>query len=271
MQVLQSFFATNFTYSTWQEPAFWGKTNETALGRFLLRTRRGHCEYFATATVLLLRQLGFHARYAVGYAVHETGGENRYVVRQRDAHAWCLVWNNGVWHDFDTTPGSWIEEEAQLASPFERLSDFFSRLRFEIARVRWGQSHLREYLLYTSLPLLGILLVRIFRTRRKRRSDPSQGSLNCSWPGSDSELYELEMKFARRGMPRAPAEPLAEWLTRAAAAPEFAMLQASIHELLRLHYRYRFDPLGLRPDERVLLRSQVAECLTQLTAPRVTG
>jgi transglutaminase-like putative cysteine protease len=49
-------------------------TNETPLARFLLRTRSGHCEYFATATVLLLRQLGIPARYAVGYAVHEASG-----------------------------------------------------------------------------------------------------------------------------------------------------------------------------------------------------
>ena len=62
------------------------------MSRFLLRTRSGHCEYFATATVLLLRQLGIPARYAVGYAVHEATGR-KYVVRQRDAHAWCLVWN----------------------------------------------------------------------------------------------------------------------------------------------------------------------------------
>ncbi|MBT8330725.1 MAG: transglutaminase-like domain-containing protein, partial [Deltaproteobacteria bacterium] len=36
---------------------------------FLTRSRSGHCEYFATATVLLLRQAGIPARYARGYSV----------------------------------------------------------------------------------------------------------------------------------------------------------------------------------------------------------
>jgi hypothetical protein len=57
---------------------------------------------------------------------------------------------------------------------------------------------------------------------------------------------------------------LAEWLTRAAASPEFEPVQHPIHELLRLHYRYRFDPKGLVPQERALLKSQVAQCLGKL-------
>jgi len=91
LQAIQRFFEARFSYRTWQVPfGRRGITNETALGRFLLKDRSGHCEYFATATVLLLRELKIPARYAVGYAVHEHSG-NGYVVRQRDAHAWCLV------------------------------------------------------------------------------------------------------------------------------------------------------------------------------------
>ena len=111
LHTLSAFFQDKdkFSYSTWQGLEKLASTNETPLSRFLLRTRSGHCEYFATATVLLLRQLGIPARYAVGYAVHEASGR-QYVVRQRDAHAWCLVWNptSETWQDFDTTPASWV-------------------------------------------------------------------------------------------------------------------------------------------------------------------
>jgi hypothetical protein len=89
---VQNFFSGKFTYSLWQGPDKLATTNETSLTRFLLHSRSGHCEYFATATVLLLRELGIPARYAVGYAVHESS-HHGYVVRERDAHAWCLVWN----------------------------------------------------------------------------------------------------------------------------------------------------------------------------------
>ena len=69
LRTLSAFFqdTDKFRYSTWQGPGKLRSTNETPLARFLLRTRSGHCEYFATATVLLLRQLGIPARYAVGY------------------------------------------------------------------------------------------------------------------------------------------------------------------------------------------------------------
>ena len=89
---VQQFFSGKFSYSLWLGPDKVARTNETALSRFLLQSRSGHCEYFATATVLLLRELGIPARYAVGYAVHEPSGHG-YVVRERDAHAWCLVWD----------------------------------------------------------------------------------------------------------------------------------------------------------------------------------
>ncbi|HEU0039701.1 MAG TPA: transglutaminase-like domain-containing protein, partial [Verrucomicrobiae bacterium] len=88
LKTLSGFFADKFTYSTWQGRPRGRGTGETPLSRFLQQTRSGHCEYFATATVLLLRRLEIPARYAVGYFVHEASGR-KYVVRQRDAHAWC--------------------------------------------------------------------------------------------------------------------------------------------------------------------------------------
>jgi hypothetical protein len=102
LRTLSGFFedTNQFHYSTWQGLDKLKSAGETPLSRFLLRTRSGHCEYFATATTLLLRQLNIPARYAVGYAVHEGSG-GKYVVRQRDAHAWCMVWNptSATWQD----------------------------------------------------------------------------------------------------------------------------------------------------------------------------
>ncbi len=128
LRALSEFFqgSNKFHYSTWQGLDKLKSRTKTPLTRFLLHTRSGHCEYFATATVFLLRQLGIPARYAVGYAVHEGSG-GKYVVRQRDAHAWCLVWNpdTRTWQDFDTTPASWVAGRGQprfaAAVPVRRL------------------------------------------------------------------------------------------------------------------------------------------------------
>jgi hypothetical protein len=257
LQIINGFFQTQFTYSTWQEKPPPASTDETPLSRFLLHTRRGHCEYFATATVLLLRRLQIPARYAVGYVVHEPASHG-YVVRQRDAHAWCLVWDDRThtWQDFDTTPASWAGEESKRASPWQRLSDFWSWMRFEFSKLRWGQTHLRRYLLLLLAPMLGFLLYRIiFRRKRKREHHKNAAAgAPVPWPGRDSEFYLIERKLEDRGVLRRPDEPLSAWLRRAALDPAVAEVGRPLQALLRLHYRYRFDPHSLNSADREALR-----------------
>ena len=267
--VVQQFFAAKFSYSTWLGSEKVARTNETALSRFLLHSRSGHCEYFATATVLLLREVGIPARYAVGYAVHEPSGHG-YVVRERDAHAWCLVWNEPMqtWEDFDTTPASWVAEESKHASAMQRFSDFWSWVRFQIAKIRWGQTNLRRYLLWTLIPVLALLLYQIiFRRGRRQRPQPKTRKSTAAlfWPGLDSEFYLLERKLAARGVPRQPSEPLSDWLTRALADPALADLRKPLQELLRLHYCHRFDPHGLSGKEREALTQEAKICLDTLS------
>lgn len=264
---LKRFFEEKFNYSLWQPPISFRHTNETPITRFLLRSHRGHCEYFATAGTLLLREAGIPARYAVGWAVHESVG-NKYVIRQRDAHAWCLVWNQetGRWRDCDFTPGSWVQEEAERASPFEFLSDWWSYVHFQFSKFRWGQTHMREYILWALVPILLLLLYQILFNNRRRRASSARRPLAEAllWPGRDSEFYQLERKLSARGLPREPGEPLADWLRRASRDPALAGFQSELQELLRLHYRYRFDPAGLSQGERERLRQQVSLCLAEV-------
>src|SRR5579883_170468 len=114
LQTLSRFFSTQFTYSTWFEQDRSSHRSEPPLTRFLLHTRSGHCEYFATAAAVLLRKIGIPTRYAVGYAVHEGDGKN-WVVRQRDGHAWTLVWDDRhkTWREFDPTPAAWVSMDAR--------------------------------------------------------------------------------------------------------------------------------------------------------------
>jgi hypothetical protein len=261
------FFSSRFTYSLWQRPDKNAPAGETPLARFLLRTRSGHCEFFATATVLLLRELGIPARYAVGYYAHEADGDGKYVVRERDAHAWCLVWNGTTWQDFDTTPGSWVAAEAKRASALQWLKDAFSWLHFQFSKFRWGQTQLRKYILWAVLPMMAILLYQIiFRRGRKRQAKKSDGKKIQSdpWPGLDSEFYRLEARLAMRGIPRQTGEALSEWLERALLETTLADLRPLLLDLLRLHYRHRFDPEGLAGDERKLLAQKTETALKAL-------
>lgn len=250
---VQTFLARNFTYSLWQGRDKQSSAKASPLTKFLLTSRSGHCEYFATATVLLLRTLGIPARYAVGYEVHEVSGTG-YVVRERDAHAWCLVWNrqSHVWEDLDTTPGSWVAAEARNASFLDPLSDVQSWLVFQFEKLRWRESNLRQYLLWSITPVIVVLLYFILFKRggRLRAVAPRGETVSVVWPGLDSVFYRLEKALAARGLPRQPSEALADWLDRALAEPVLASLRLPLGELLFVHYRYRFDPHGLNEEEK---------------------
>ncbi len=262
------FFASKFSYSTWQGNDKRATTNATSLTRFLLASRTGHCEYFATATVLLLRQLGIPARYAVGYAVHEPSGSG-YVVRERDAHAWCLVWNRDkkAWEDFDTTPASWIAIEGGRSPFLDWLSDLRSWIGFQLEKLRYRQANLRQYILWTLTPVMAVLVYYIiFQRRAKRRASPgnAQAEAPIVWPGHDSAFYRLEKILATRGLSREPNELLSDWLERALAEPGLAELRAPLRELLNLHYRYRFDPHGLTASEKNALMENVERAMKTL-------
>ncbi len=265
---LAAFFENEFSYSTWQR-AQRLREEETPLQRFLLETRRGHCEYFATATVLMLRQLGIPARYATGFAVHEPSGDG-YVVRFSDAHAWVLAWDEArqVWTDFDTTPASWVQIERH-GNVFTRwIGDVWGRIKFEIAKFRFGQSAARKYLLWIIAPGLILLVYQIvFRRGRKRRHERKVDEIFfANWPGLDSDFYELEKQLTARGISRGAGEPLRDWLQRVLADPGFGALREPLQEVLRLHYRHRFDPLGLDAVDRENLRVQTGHCLRTLAA-----
>jgi transglutaminase-like putative cysteine protease len=76
------------------------------LAHFLFDTKRGHCEYFASAMAIMLRTQGIPARIANGFR----GGEfndisGSYIVRARDAHSWVEAYIPGFgWESFDPTP-----------------------------------------------------------------------------------------------------------------------------------------------------------------------
>jgi protein-glutamine gamma-glutamyltransferase len=114
--------------------------------------------------------------------------------------------------------------------------------------------------------VLALLLLQIVRQRRRRRGDKNAAARRAvEWPGLDSEFYEIEKLLAQRGLPRGRNEALADWLERAAADPSLADLKSPLRDLLRLHYRYRFDPKGLSGADRDELRREARSCLEKLT------
>lgn len=134
-------FNREFVY-TLQPPLL----GQHSVDEFLLVSKRGFCEHFASSFAFLLRAAGIPARVVVGYQ----GGrwnpvENYLLVSQSDAHAWTEVWIAGVgWKMIDPTAAvapNRIEQgmdEALGASDQELVASGWrsSRLLYNL-QLRW--------------------------------------------------------------------------------------------------------------------------------------
>jgi transglutaminase-like putative cysteine protease len=127
VRAIERWLAANTKYSL---DAPLSPAGEDVVDHFVFETRLGWCEQVASTLVVMLRSVGVPARVATGFV---TGDRNpltgRYVVRERDAHAWAEVYFAGVgWQGFDPTAsvplagearkeGSWLER-ARTALPW---------------------------------------------------------------------------------------------------------------------------------------------------------
>jgi transglutaminase-like putative cysteine protease len=92
---------------------------------FLLNTKQGHCEYFATALVIMLRTQGVHSRLVTGYkGAVENRNTGYYEVQRRHSHAWVEAWVDDEWQTLDAVPYARDEETR----------------RFSIERGFWGNT-----------------------------------------------------------------------------------------------------------------------------------
>lgn len=262
LHILTDFFQQSFAYSL---DLHREKRNDTPIGEFLLHTRSGHCEYFATATVLLLRAAGFPSRYATGYAVQEFSPlENRFIVRSRHAHAWALVYVDGVWQDFDTTPEVWISQEEESASFLEPLYDLWSWGMFKFSSWRWSEREggIPKHVGWLLIPLVLLLAKRLHsrnRVKRGRKREETKGREKLR-PGMDSEFYLIEKRLIELGCPRHPGETLSGWIERIEGKFPYDS-RRPLQCILSLHYRYRFDPKGITSEERSALKSSAESWL----------
>ena len=74
---------------------------------FLFDMEAGYCTYYATTMVSMLRTQDIPARLVVGYTPGERVGEDRWVARGLDSHAWVEVYFPDVgWVRLDPTPAA---------------------------------------------------------------------------------------------------------------------------------------------------------------------
>ncbi len=108
---------------------------QTGLDHFLFERRAGHCEYFSTAMVVLLRAAGIESRNVNGFLGGQWSEFGEYLaVTQNEAHSWVEAWFPGYgWVPFDPTPGGGGAGTAETAWFWP------GRILFDGLQHRWGK------------------------------------------------------------------------------------------------------------------------------------
>jgi len=205
---------------------------------FLFEQKRGYCEHFSSAFVVLMRGAGIPARVVTGY----TGGYRNpfgdyWIVRKMDAHAWAEVWlPQRGWVRVDPTAAVAPERiydtlEDRLGagsggglSRLVTLGDFSDWVRrgwndlvlgFNVERQArllrpFGVDRIdgsRLGLLFALFALITLAWMAWLLARGERERDP----LLRAW-------HRLGRRYARLGLARHAHEPPIAWAERVAAA-----------------------------------------------------
>ncbi len=126
---------------------------------FLFQQKKGYCEHFAAAMVLLLRASGVPARLVTGYAGGQFNRYGRYfIVRQKDAHTWVEAWTGQYWQEFDPTPVAIEGPPSQLALFLDYI-----KLKWDRYVVGFSRADQRSILRFMAMPMEHLLEIRIHR------------------------------------------------------------------------------------------------------------
>ena len=294
--VLARFTDQDYTYSL-QPPLL---PEENAVDAFLFESRKGFCEHFAAAFVVMMRAAGIPARVVAGYQGGEVNPVNRTViVHQFDAHAWAEVWLEGQgWVRVDPTAAvspdriEWGLERAMaeegsflIDSPLSPLRYRsvawlnMLRLRYDALTYRWqswvvGFDSDQQFQLLQNVfgelnarkfavMLIGswaLVLVPVALSLLRKRNTHELSTI---------DRYYLRFcdRLARAGISREPGEAPDRYSARAAAVMPAAA--TTLHEIAGLYNRLAYADANLSAVERSGLLQQFKRAVRQFRPRRV--
>ncbi len=220
----------------------------TPLDWFLFEHRSGHCEFFASAVVTMLRSLGIPARLATGFSLGEKNPVTGYYeVRAMDGHAWGEVYLAGRgWMMLEPTPfyplpatqppnqvaakadryldrmadtSATLDPRALRTAAIAALRDVWHQLRALQAEAAWALQalgwKLPALILAAAAAALCAWLLRLsWLDRIDNRRVLALLDRAANAPGADGALHAaaaLERSFGARDAARPPGDTLREF------------------------------------------------------------
>jgi len=204
-----------------------------ALASFLDSPGEGaHCAYFASATVMLLRHLGYPARLVSGFYAHEPAGDG-ITVRGRDAHAWAEVHVPGQgWVLVEATPAAGLPAGDQsnvgwLTQLWEKITDTALNIRKELENGN---------ITFIAVPsiFVGLILAWSYYTKRRKRHTASKTD-----PFFTDFIREYNRICTKIGIPKVGNETLMHHFS--VNADRFdAITRSEVHSCVANYERCRY-------------------------------
>lgn len=239
-----SYLLENYSYSLHA-----GKPSQNAnvIEDFLLRSKKGYCEHFATAMVMMLRSVGIPARLVTGFITGEKNEYgNYYLIRQSDAHSWVEAYIDDRWETFDPTPpvASGMRMGISLLfdlvrMQWQRYVVGFSvydqqRMLSHIRKISLSRLSMNKALRYLTFVLafffLAWLLYRVKGIRRSVRAAQKRGSL---------EYARFRKRVIRNGGKLGPASTSADVVGEAVRTGKFE--RNDVERFIELYRILRFS------------------------------
>ena len=287
---IEGYLRTAFTYDL-GSPS--GKSPDP-LDDFLFVSRRGHCEFYSTAMVVLLRELKVPARNVTGFI---GGSYNRfghyYAVRQGDAHSWVEVFvPERGWQTFDPTPPAEAAPRSELSGVLAFVRDVIEAtgqrwdryvvgydLRQQVylfhSLSRYGSLHVSPALTQIKpfaiavLGASGAIVVYVIWRRRRRGRQIAATTLDRVTRERmiATSMYEqLEAAMIAQGIPRGPSTPP---LRHALSLQRMGHpLAEEVLDLTEFYLGARFGGLAVTEKERRDFEGRVKRVRTVRPLPR---
>ncbi len=248
------FLRDNYTYTLHPgrpegEPTLW----------FLFKGKRGHCEYFASAAVLILRSLGIPARVVGGYA----GGEwnplgHYYILRQSHAHAWVEAYlPQRGWVELDPTPSNVSARAAtrpkrpsriSLLIDYLQLKWYYWVIEYDFLKQKRLFLKAKSFALKPKVPpakvvgwtTAALILVLLLHRALKGTGTEVRRPVN-----------RLIALLEKRGFEKRPNQTLKEYLSEVWCS--LPHLESNLKKFLELYYAHAYGGVNnLEEQERVL-------------------
>ena len=257
---IEAHFAAKFTYRLGVRL----KPQPDPLVDFMER-KEGTCSLFASAAALMFRECGIPSRVVGGYVCN---GKNpwlgRWVVRERDSHAWVEVWDasSNRWLMTDPTPPDGTPVSLDAPGRFRLALDLWTAGWKRFLAYLKGATFLEiiadvgamviEYVWYAVWSIPGLIamvsfgLVGWLRHRMRRKRLTPEDRLRA-------ELFRAMRREERRAVPahlrRRASESWEAWLLRIGPAMEperLAALRERVERYQTLRYSVHLDEAAVR-------------------------